>query len=144
MATVLRLEHAGLTVTNLAASVAWYQTMFDCQIVQELHWPDTMVRATYISLGQEGSLLELFERPGTHKAYDPDPEMARYEHICVQVDDIDAAHADLVAKGASIAFGPRLAKRHGRIAMVIDPDGYRVELLEVLTPERHAELLHNT
>lgn len=140
MATIARLEHAGLTVTNLEESVAWYRRMFGCDIVQELHWPDTGVRATYISLGQDGSLLELFHRPGTTRGFSPDPDSARYEHICVQVEDLDEAFADLQSKGAEIAFAPRLAKRHGRIAMVIDPDGFRIELLEVLTPERHAEL----
>ncbi len=141
MAEILRLEHAGLTVTDLDASVAWYRRMFGCEVVQELHWPETGVRATYISLGKDGSLLELFSRPGTVHAFAPDEEMARYEHICVEVADIDAAFADLEAKGANIAFAPRLAKRHGRIAMVIDPDGFRIELLEVLSAARHAELV---
>jgi catechol 2,3-dioxygenase-like lactoylglutathione lyase family enzyme len=141
MGEILRLEHAGLTVTDLDASVAWYRRMFGCEVVQELHWPETGVRATYVSLGKDGSLLELFSRPGTVKAFAPDPEMARYEHICVQVADIDAAFAELEAKGANVAFAPRLAKRHGRIAMVIDPDGFRIELLQVLTAERHAELV---
>jgi lactoylglutathione lyase len=142
MAEILRLEHAGLTVVDLDASVAWYQRMFGCEVVQELHWPETGVRATYISLGKDGSLLELFSRPGTVHAFAPDAEMARYEHICVEVADIDGAFADLEAKGANVAFAPRLAKRHGRIAMVIDPDGFRIELLQVLTAERHAELVH--
>jgi catechol 2,3-dioxygenase-like lactoylglutathione lyase family enzyme len=140
MAEILRLEHAGLTVTDLDASVAWYQRMFGCEVVQELHWPETGVRATYISLGKHGSLLELFSRPGTVHAFAPTPEMARYEHICVEVADIDVAFADLEAKGANVAFAPRLAKRNGRIAMIIDPDGFRIELLEVLTPDQHAEL----
>lgn len=140
MAAIVRLEHAGLTVTDLDASVAWYGRMFGCEVVEELHWPETGVRATYVSLGQDGSLLELFHRPGTVRPYDPDPAAARYEHVCVQVDDLDAAFADLEAKGAHVAFRPRLAKRHGRIAMVIDPDGFRIELLEVLSAERHAEL----
>ena len=143
MAEILRLEHAGLTVVDLDASVAWYQRMFGCEVVQELHWPETGVRATYISLGKDGSLLELFSRPGTVHAFAPDAEMARYEHICVEVADIDAAFADLEAKGANVAFAPRLAKRHGRIAMVIDPDGFRIELLQVLTAERHAELVRD-
>ena len=143
MAEILRLEHAGLTVVDLDASVAWYQRMFGCEVVQELHWPETGVRATYLSLGKDGSLLELFSRPGTVPAFAPDAEMARYEHICVEVADIDAAFADLEAKGANVAFAPRLAKRHGRIAMVIDPDGFRIELLQVLTADRHAELVRD-
>ena len=140
MAIIQRLEHVGLTVTDVDASVAWYARMFDSQVVQELSWPETRVRAVYVTLGQDGSLLELFQRPGADRAHDPDPSMAKYEHLCVQVSDLDAAFADLESKGVQVAFGPRLAKRHGRIAMVIDPDGFRIELLEVLTPERHAEL----
>ena len=143
MAEILRLEHAGLTVTNLDDSVTWYGRMFGCEVVQELHWPETGVRATYLSLGKDGSLLELFSRPGTTRAFDPDPEMARYEHICVEVADLDAAFADLETKGATVAFAPRLAKRHGRIAMVIDPDGFRIELLQFLTADRHAELVRD-
>jgi catechol 2,3-dioxygenase-like lactoylglutathione lyase family enzyme len=141
MVEILRLEHAGLTVTDLEASVAWYRRMFGCEVVHDLHWPETGVRAAYISLGKDGSLLELFHRPGTTRGFSPDPDSARYEHICVQVEDLDVAFADLQAKGAHVAFAPRLAKRHGRIAMVIDPDGFRIELLEVLTAERHAELV---
>ena len=103
MAEILRLEHAGLTVTNLDDSVTWYGRMFGCEVVQELHWPETGVRATYLSLGKDGSLLELFSRPGTRRAFDPDPEMARYEHICVEVADLDAAFADLETKGATVS-----------------------------------------
>src|SRR5690348_14074130 len=100
MGLVRALEHAGLTVTDLERSVAFYKEMFGCEIVEELHWPDTGNRAVYLSLGDQGSMLELFHRAGTRKAYDPDKEMARYEHICVIVEDVDKAYAELSAKGA--------------------------------------------
>ncbi|HEU5316944.1 MAG TPA: VOC family protein [Chloroflexota bacterium] len=144
MGLVKRLEHAGLTVTDLERSVEWYRTMFGCQIVEELHWPENGNRAVYLSLGDEGSLLELFHRSGTRKPYDPDREMARYEHICVHVDDVDAAYAELVAKGARVATAPKPAKRHARLCVVIDPDGFRIELLQPLSPEAHARMVRET
>ena len=138
---VQRLEHVGLTVTDVERTVAWYATMFGSRRVQEMNWPETGVRGVYVTLGDDGSQLEIFQKPGTHKHLEPDLEMARYEHFCIQVEDIRATFADLEAKGAEIAFRPRLAKRHGYVAMVVDPDGIRIELLQILSPERHAELV---
>jgi catechol 2,3-dioxygenase-like lactoylglutathione lyase family enzyme len=138
---VQRLEHVGLTVTDVERTVAWYATMFGSRRVQEMNWPETGVRGVYVTLGDDGSQLEIFQKPGTHKHLEPDLEMARYEHFCIQVEDIHATFADLDAKGAEIAFRPRLAKRHGYVAMVVDPDGIRIELLQILSPERHAELV---
>ena len=141
MAFVKRLEHAGLTVTNLDASVAWYREMLGCEIVEELHWPENGNRAIYLSLGEEGGLLELFHRNGTTKVYDPDRQMARYEHICVHVDDVDAAYAELVAKGAKVATAPKPGKRRARLCVVIDPDGFRIELLQPLSAEVHERMV---
>lgn len=140
MGLVKSLEHAGLTVTDLERSVAYYKEMFGCEIVEELHWPETGNRAVYLSLGDQGSMLELFHRPGTHKAYDPDKEMARYEHICVIVEDVDKAYAELSAKGAKFATAPKPGKRRARLAVVLDPDGFRIEILQPLAAEAHAKM----
>lgn len=141
MGLIKALEHAGLTVTDLRRSVGWYQEMFGCEVVEELYWPENGNRAVYLSLGEDGSLLELFERAGTTKAYDPDKTMARYEHICVHVADVDAAYEALKAKGATFAVAPKMAKRHARLCVVIDPDGFRIELLQPLPAEVHARMV---
>lgn len=141
MGLVKALEHAGLTVTDLEASIAWYREMFGCEIVEELHWPENGNRAVYLSLGDQGSLLELFHRPGTTKAYDPDRQMARYEHICVHVEDLDAAYQELSSKGATFAVAPKPAKRHARLCVVVDPDGFKIELLQPLSAEEHARVV---
>ncbi|CAA9229032.1 MAG: hypothetical protein AVDCRST_MAG77-898 [uncultured Chloroflexi bacterium] len=141
MGLVKALEHAGLTVTNLEESVAWYRKMLGCEIVEELHWPENGNRAVYLSLGHQGGLLELFHRAGTHKSYDPDKEMARYEHICVHVEDIDAAYQELAAKGAKFAVAPKPAKRHARLCVIVDPDGFKIELLQPLSAEEHARVV---
>jgi lactoylglutathione lyase len=140
------LEHAGLTVTDLDRSIAWYREMLGCQIVEELYWPESGNKAVYLSLGDQGNLLELFHRPGppaTTKAYAPDQTMARYEHICVHVEDVDAAYEELKAKGARFAVTPKPAKRHARLCVVVDPDGFRIELLQPLSAEAHARMVQD-
>ena len=141
MAKIKRLEHAGLTVTDLERSIAWYKEMFGCEVVQELYWPERDTRAVYLSLGEEGALLELFSRPGVHKAYEPDPEMVSYQHICVHVEDVDAAYAELSAKGVQFAVTPKPAKRNARLCVVGDPDGFKIELLQPLSAEAHAKMV---
>ncbi|HEX2184593.1 MAG TPA: VOC family protein [Chloroflexota bacterium] len=141
MGLIQTLEHAGLTVTDLERSVAFYREMFGCEVVEELEWPETGTRAVYLSLGDGGSLLELFHRPGTHKAYEPDRSMARYEHICLHVADVDRAYAELTAKGARFVTPPKPAKRHARLAVLVDPDGFRIELLQPLSAEAHARMV---
>jgi len=140
MGLVKALEHAGLTVTDLDRSVAWYREMFGCEIVEELHWPENGNRAVYLSLGDQGSMLELFHRAGTHKGYDPDKAMARYEHVCLIVEDVHAAYAALSAKGARLVTAPKPAKRRARLAVLVDPDGFRIELLERVSAEEHARI----
>ena len=140
MGLVRSLEHAGLTVTDLDRSVAWYREMFGCEIVEELHWPENGNRAVYLSLGDHGSMLELFHRAGTHKAYAPDREMARYEHICLIVDDVHKAYEELSAKGARFVTTPKPAKRRARLAVLVDPDGFRIEILERVSAEEHARI----
>jgi catechol 2,3-dioxygenase-like lactoylglutathione lyase family enzyme len=136
---VKALEHAGLTVTNLDKSVEWYRTMFGCEIVEELYWPENGNKAVYLSLGEKGSLLELFGRAGTEKAYDPDRTMARYEHVCLIVEDLDKAYAELSSKGAKFITTPKPAKRKARLAVLVDPDGFKIEILQPLSAEAHAK-----
>lgn len=141
MGLIRRLEHAGLTVRNLAESVAWYQEMLGCRLVQELYWPEREQRAVYLSLGDEGGLLELFGRPGVTKAYEPDREMVSYAHICLHVDDVDAAYAELSAKGVQFAVTPKPAKRLARLCVLVDPDGFKIELLQPLSADEHARMV---
>lgn len=141
MGLIKALEHTGLTVTDLERSVAWYKRMFGCEVVQELHWPERNQRAIYLSLGEQGQLLELFGRPGVHKAYDPDKEMVSYQHICLHVADVDAAYAELTAKGATFSVMPKPAKRHARLCVMVDPDGFKIELLQPLSAEAHAKMV---
>ena len=55
-----------------------------------------------------------------------------YGHIAITTDDIDAALARLAEQGIEPERPPYTIREGGnRLAFVKDPDGYRVELLEM-------------
>ena len=54
-----------------------------------------------------------------------------YGHIAISVDDCNAACMDIKAKGGTIAMAPKkLRGSNETIAFVVDPDGYKIELIE--------------
>ena len=60
-----------------------------------------------------------------------------YGHIAITTDDIDAALAALAEQGIEPERPPYTIREGGnRLTFVKDPDGYRVEILEMPTPER--------
>ncbi len=65
---------------------------------------------------------------GTHAP--PAPPFLGLEHIGLGTDDLDAAIADLAAKGVPLVSGPKQARPGVRIAFFAMPDGVQVELIE--------------
>jgi len=73
--------------------------------------------------------LFIEEVPATTAAPPPPPFLG-VEHIGLAVDDLDAALADLAAKGVTLLSGPTQARPGVRIAFIEAPDAVRVELIE--------------
>ena len=65
---------------------------------------------------------------GTHAP--PEPPFLGVEHVGLTVKDLDAAIADLDAKGVALVSGPSSPRPGVRIAFFAMPDGVRVELIE--------------
>ena len=60
-----------------------------------------------------------------------------YGHIAITTDDIDAALTRLAEQGIEPERPPYTIREGGnRLTFVKDPDGYRVEILEMPTPEQ--------
>lgn len=66
--------------------------------------------------------------PETHAP--PAPPFLGLEHVGLGTSDLDAAIADLAAKGVPLLSGPAEARPGVRIAFFGAPDGVRVELIE--------------
>ena len=126
-----RVDHVGIAVKDLAASVKWYEETLGLhskgtEVVQE-----QQVTVAFLPSGD--SELELLESTS------PEGPIARFiekngegiQHIAIRVDDIDAALAELTEKGVRlIDQTPRYGAGGARIAF-LHPKATHGVLLEL-------------
>jgi len=120
-----RFDHIHLRSPDPEAAAAIWCSAFGVEVkgrVQAGPWQR-------IVLGLAGVTLFIEEvPPETHAP--PAPPFLGLEHIGLTVDDLDAAMADLAAKGVQLLSGPSEPRPGVRIAFFGLPDGVRVELIE--------------
>jgi methylmalonyl-CoA/ethylmalonyl-CoA epimerase len=126
---ILKVDHLGIAVKHLTEAVKAYETLgFTVEMTHEV--PTEKVRAAFLAVGE--SHLELLEPT------DPSSVIARFlekrsglHHVCVLVEDIDAALAELKARGVPVLDEtPRIGAGGCRVAFV-HPRGAAGVLLEL-------------
>ncbi|TFL18780.1 VOC family protein [Jannaschia formosa] len=128
------IHHAGLSVADFDASVAWYRRHFGFELLKE--WGDANLRMGLI--GKDGVHVEIFAEPGAA----PGPDEGRgvgesmsqrgWKHLAFTVPDIVAAIETLRADGVTIMVEPVHDAPPGyAYAFLRDPDGNHVELVQV-------------
>jgi len=131
-----RFHHVSLSVADLDAAQRWYrQALGLSEVIERFELPEPAVR-TVVLRGASGLRVELVERAGstrTRPAGDPlDAALCEgYAHWAVEVEDLDAAFADLTESGAQPVWPPAPAVQPGaRFAYVKDPEGNLLELVQ--------------
>jgi len=128
----MRILHTMLRVGDLERSLRFYCDVLGMRLLRRNDYPGGRFTLAFVGHGREEdtAVLEL-----THN-WDTD----RYEigtgfgHVALGVDDVYRTCAELRQKGTRIVREPGPMK-HGttEIAFVEDPDGYRIELIQVRT-----------
>jgi lactoylglutathione lyase len=142
----LRLHHTGLHVLDLDQSLRFYCDLLGFDLV--LRWQPSApyvamlvgyagveLHAAVIRLGSGEVRIELLEYRGVaRRRVDTRTANPGTCHIAVEVDDVDPIFSRLTAAGVkavsepvTLTIGPN---RGGRAVYVIDPDGFRIELLQ--------------
>jgi len=129
-----RIDHVAIIVRNIEQALAFYRDTLGITPREIKEVPTEQVRIAFLPVGGPGgSEIELIEPTN------PDSSLARFlekrgeglHHICLEVDDIDAALAEMQAKGAPVLDKqPRLAAE-GR-AIFLHPKGTHGVLLELV------------
>ena len=122
--------HTMLRVGNLDRSVKFYTELFGMKELRRNDVPDGKYTLAFLGYGAEENhtVLELTYNYGVEK-YDLG---TAFGHLAIGVPDIHATAAGLRAAGAKITREPGPVKFGTTvIAFVEDPDGYKVELIEV-------------
>jgi methylmalonyl-CoA/ethylmalonyl-CoA epimerase len=114
---ILKLDHLGIAVPNLEEAVKAYQDLgFSVEASHDV--PSERVRAAFLPVGE--SHLELLEPSDASSVIAKFLEKRKgLHHVCVLVDDIDAALRELRARGARLLDeSPRVGAGGCRVAFV--------------------------
>jgi lactoylglutathione lyase len=131
-----RILHSMLRVGDLDRSINFYTKILGMQLFRKENYPDGHFTLAFVGYGDErsGSTIELTHNWGR----------ANYEHgtafghIALAVTEIKTVFTKLEALGVKVlrSPGPMAVSSPDRveaevIAFIEDPDGYRIELIEI-------------
>jgi lactoylglutathione lyase/glyoxylase I family protein len=132
-----RGHHVGVRVPDYDAAKAWYVEKLDFRVLQE--WPYGDLRLAYLSPANDDDFhVELLAGrvPRPQKVLDDLAESLQYggyQHICVRVDSVDDARAELVRRGVDVIGEPfEIEDISRRLAFFRDPWGNMIELSQTL------------
>jgi lactoylglutathione lyase len=126
----MRILHTMIRVANLERSLAFYTDVLGMRLLRRQDYPGGRFTLAFVGYGDEseGAVIEL-----THNWDTTSYEIGNgFGHIALAVDDAHKACNQVKSKGGKVTreAGPM---KHGTtvIAFVEDPDGYKIELIEM-------------
>lgn len=128
-----RMLHTMIRVKDLDKSLDFYLRLLGMKLVKRMEFPEGRFSLAFVGYGPEEShtIIELTHNWDQDAPYDLGNG---YGHIALGVRNIYDVCAELAANGARI---PRPAgpMKHGTtvLAFVEDPDGYKIELIDLDT-----------
>lgn len=136
----MRLLHTMLRVGDLDRSLKFYCNVLGMQLLRKKDYPSGEFTLAFVGYGDEAdhTVLELTYNWGV-ESYELG---TAYGHIALGVDDIYGTCDRIKAQGGEVVREPGPMK-HGStvIAFVQDPDGYKVELIQLGTSEGHRKAI---
>ena len=146
MPQILKGHHTGLSVKSLEESVAFYKDILGFEEVFSWNpqapyikvltgYPSVDLHATILRIPNMEYFIELLEYKNTaRQKIDHGNANPGIAHIAFFVDDVDAWYLTLKQKGIESVSEPVTPtigpNKGGRAVYMIDPDGYRVELIQ--------------
>jgi len=128
-----RLMHTMVRVKDLDRSLHFYTRLLGMTLLRRLDFPEGRFTLAFVGYGPEDShtVMELTHNWDQEGLYDLG---TGYGHVALRVHDIYGVCKELEAAGARIPRRPG-PMRHGttHIAFVDDPDGYKIELIDLDT-----------
>jgi len=128
MQGIVGLAHVAIKVTDLDRSLDFYINKLGFPEMLRLHKDDGSTWLVYLRITDD-QYLEVF--PGAENDRAPGWDANGMNHMCLAVEDIDAVIERIEAAGIALLLPLKLAVDGNRQAWIEDPDGNRIELMEM-------------
>ena len=132
--TLGRLNHVGVATPSIERSVATYRDLLGAEAIgAPFDLPAQGVRVCFVDApNTQVELIEPLDDASPVAGFIAKNPAGGQHHLCFEVPDIDAAVAELRAKGATVLGEPRIGA-HGTPIVFVHPrefGGVLVELME--------------
>ena len=124
---ISRFGHTAVRARDALKTARFYQEMFDAEEAFRMHREDGSVGTVYLRFPCS-AFLEIFNG-GTEEVPLGGSSIA-YCHICLEVEDIEAAYADAREKGLPIDVPLKTGTSGCLLFFTHDPDGNAIEVME--------------
>ena len=133
----LKPHHVGISVSNLDASIAWYQKHLDFELQWSKDFPAIKTKIAFLKHGD--FQIELFEHYKTkpmaaHRKHPlTDMQHQGTKHFCfVMTKSIEDLFKKFVADNVDIVFGPILSPpKDALMGFIRDLDGTLIEIIQI-------------
>ena len=120
--------HVAIKVKDLDATLGFYQGKLGFPEMLRLYKDDGSVWLVYLRITDD-VFLEIF--PGAENDRAPGKNANGVNHLCLMIDDLDTFCPDVEAKGIPLTAQIKMGADGNRQAWIEDPDGNRIELMEM-------------
>jgi lactoylglutathione lyase len=126
---ITSIGHVALRVSDLKRALAFYQEVLGLPELFRLNHDDGSPWLVYLKVSDD-SFVELFPAGGPRPEAQGNP--VGYVHLCLHVDDMAKTLADLAQRGVDVSKGPTKGKDGNWQFWLTDPDGNRIELMQLM------------
>lgn len=135
--TIRGLGHVAIRVKNFQRSLQWYIDMLGLEEAFRLYRDDGTLMAIYLYINGD-NFIELFEKPDGGEVVVPELGLV---HVCLHVENLKQTLDELAARGLKPTGEPRRGRAGALQCWITDPDGNRIELMEMLPDSQQALFL---
>lgn len=120
--------HVAIKVKDLDATLGFYQGKLGFPEMLRLNKEDGSLWLVYLRITDD-VFLEIF--PGAENDRAPGKDANGVNHLCLMIDDLDTFCPQIEAEGIPLTAQIKMGADGNRQAWIEDPDGNRIELMEM-------------
>ena len=133
------IGHIAITCKDIDKSLDFYTRILGLSEAFRMNNDDGGLWMVYVKTGSD-DFIELFTNGGDQP--DIPNNASGFKHLCLWVDDIEATLHDLEARGLDVdPSNVRTGRSKCRQYFIADPDGVRIELMQLMPESSQAAAL---